>query len=86
MDTHSLCLQKVKELYLSIFFVIERSDTILIEKSHYFVAFFLEVCIYIPVACQFIKKDWQATGLLLHKPQKVHLAHFCLGVPKTLYI
>ena len=47
MDTHSLCLQKVKELYLS-FFVIERSDTILIEKSHYFVAFFWSMYIHTP--------------------------------------
>ena len=33
-------LAKVKELYLSIFLLSSRSDTILIEKSHYFVAFF----------------------------------------------
>ena len=74
MDTHSLCLQKVKELYLSIFcYRAKRHYTD--RKVTLFCGFFFGVCIYIPLACQFIKKDWQATGCV-HKPQKVHLAHF----------
>ena len=77
-------LAKGQRIIFIYFFVIERSDTILIEKSHYFVAFF-GVCIYIPLACQFIKKTGKQR-VCVHKPQKVHLAHFCLGVPKTLYI
>ena len=78
-------LAKGQRIIFIYFFVIERSDTILIEKSHYFVAFFFGVCIYIPLACQFIKKTGKQR-VCVHKPQKVHLAHFCLGVPKTLYI
>ena len=31
---------------------------------------FFGVCIYIPLACQFIKKDWQATGLCTQTPKK----------------
>ena len=61
-------LAKGQRIIFIYFFVIERSDTILIEKSHYFVAFF-GVCIYIPLACQFIKKDWQATGLCTQTPK-----------------
>ena len=76
MDTHSLCFAKGQRIIFIYFFVIERrSDTILIEKSHYFV--FFGVCIYIYLACQFIKKkDWQATGFVYTNPKKVHLAHF----------
>ena len=77
-------LAKGQKIIFIYFFVIRRSDTILIEKSHYFVAFFWSN-VYIPLACQFIKKTGKQR-VLLHKPQKVHLAHFCLGVPKTLYI
>ena len=79
-------LAKVKELYLSIFFfVIERSDTILIEKSHYFVAFFFGYVYTYPLLASLLKKTGKQQ-VCVHKPQKVHLAHFCLGVPKTLYI
>ena len=31
--------------------------------------------IHIPLLASLLKKDWQATGYV-HKPQKVHLAHF----------
>ena len=61
MDTHSLCLQKVNELYLSIF-VIERSDTTLIE-SHIILWLFLEYVYTYPLLASILNIDWQATGL-----------------------
>ena len=62
-------LAKGQRIIFIYFFVIERSDTILIEKSHYFVAFFWSMYIHIAAACQFIKKDWQATGLCTQTPK-----------------
>ena len=78
-------LAKGQRIIFIYFFVIERSDTILIEKSHYFVAFFLEYVYTYPLLASLLKKTGKQR-VCVHKPQKVHLAHFCLGVPKTLYI
>ena len=77
-------LAKGQRIIFIYFFVIERSDTILIEKSHYFVAFLEYVYTY-PLLASLLKKTGKQR-VCVHKPQKVHLAHFCLGVPKTLYI
>ena len=41
-------LAKGQRIIFIYFFVIERSDTILIEKSHYFVAFFWSMYIHTP--------------------------------------
>ena len=79
-------LAKGQRIIFIYFFVIERSDTILIEKSHYFVAFFFwSMYIRYPLLASLLKKTGKQR-VCVHKPQKVHLAHFCLGVPKTLYI
>ena len=83
MDTHSLCLQKVKELYLSIFFVIERSDTILIEKSHYFVAFFEYVYTYSPLLASLLKKTGKQRVCVTQTPKSA-FSTFLFRVPKTL--
>ena len=46
--------------------------------------FFLSMYIY-TLACQFIKKDWQATGLCTQTPKSA-FSTFLFRVPKTLYI
>ena len=79
---HYACKRSKNYIYLFFCYRAKRHYTD--RKVTLFCGFF-GVCIYIPLACQFIKKDWQATGLCTQTP-KVHLAHFCLGVPKTLYI
>jgi len=55
-------LAKGQRIIFIYFFLIERSDTILIGKSQNPVAFFADYH-GDPVACQVIKSDWQATGL-----------------------
>ena len=60
-------LAKVKELYLSIFcYRAKRHYTD--RKVTLFCGFF-GVCIYIPLACQFIKKTGKQR-VCVHKPQK----------------
>ena len=61
-------LAKGQRIIFIYFFVIERSDTILIEKSHYFVAFLEYVYTY-PLLASLLKSDWQATGLCTQTPK-----------------
>ena len=80
---HYACKRSKNYIYLFFCYRAKRHYTD--RKVTLFCGFFFGVCIYIPLACQFIKKTGKQR-VCVHKPQKVHLAHFCLGVPKTLYI